>query len=168
MNGVAERIEYGGDVKIDSVTVLPDVRHREHDAFRKRSGAVYADALGVSTKVAPSGHAVAAPAAHHVTIAADQFSDPEVGYIRAARDDLAYKFVTDDHRDPNGGFGPVIPFVDMKVGAANSGPKNADFDVIDAKLRFGNLFEPKAATRLTFYQRFHFDFPLVRLTRREL
>jgi hypothetical protein len=118
--------------------------------------------------VAPSRKAVAAAAAHHMTLAADQFSDPEVGYIRAHRDDLAYKFVADDHRDPNGGLGPVIPFVDMKVGAANSGPKNADFDVIDAKLRFGNLFEPKATTRLTFYQRFHFDFPLVRLTRREL
>src|ERR1035438_9829334 len=60
MNGVAERIEYGGDVKIDSVAVFTDVRPREHDVFRKRSGAVYADALGVSTKVAPSGHAVAA------------------------------------------------------------------------------------------------------------
>jgi hypothetical protein len=56
----------------------------------------------------------------------------------------------------------------MKVGAANPGSKNADFDVIDAKLRLGNLFQPKATTRLTFYESFHFDFPLVRLTRREL
>jgi hypothetical protein len=46
----------------------------------------------------------------------------------------------------------------MKVGAANSGPKNADFDVIDAKVGFGNLFEPKATTRLTFYESFHLTF----------
>jgi hypothetical protein len=44
----------------------------------------------------------------------------------------------------------------MKVGAADPGQKNADFDVIDANFRFGNLFEPKATTPLTFYKSFHF------------
>src|ERR1019366_10825013 len=109
------------------------------------------------TKVAPAGQAVRAAAANHMALAAAQFPDSEIGHIRADRDDLAHKFVADDQRDLNGRLGPGIPFVNMQVGAADSGQKNADFDVIDANLRFGNLFEPKATTWFAFYKSFHFD-----------
>src|ERR1039458_10835918 len=119
MNGVAERIEDGGNFRFDRLAVLPNVRHGEHDEFRKRSRAAYTHTLGVSAKVTPAGQAVAAAAAHHMTLAADQFSDPEVRYIRTDRDDLAHKFVADDHRDRNGRLRPGIPFVNMKVGAAD-------------------------------------------------
>jgi hypothetical protein len=44
----------------------------------------------------------------------------------------------------------------MKIGAADPGQKNADFDVIDANLRLGNFFEPKANASLAFYESFHF------------
>jgi hypothetical protein len=91
-----------------------------------------------------------------MALAADQFSDSEVRYVRADCDDLAHKFVADDHRDRNGRLRPGIPFVNMKVGAADPGQKDADFHVIDANLRLGNIFEPKARTALTFYESFHF------------
>src|ERR1019366_4888907 len=100
--------------------------------------------------------AVPAAAAHYVALTADQFSYPEVRHIRTDRHDLAHKFVADDQRHRNGRLGPLIPFVNMQVGATDSSQKNADFDVVDANLGFGNVFQPKTNTPLTFHQSFHF------------
>ena len=81
MNGVAEGIEYGGDVEFDFLAVLPDVRHGEHNVFGKCAGAANANPLSVSTKMTASGEAVTATAAHHVTFSANEFANPEVRYV---------------------------------------------------------------------------------------
>ncbi len=52
VDGVAERIEDGGDVEIDAFVVTPDVGHRQRDVFGESAGAVDADALGVRAEMA--------------------------------------------------------------------------------------------------------------------
>src|SRR5260370_38158918 len=56
---------------------------------------------------------------------------------------------------PDGGAGPGVPVVDVKVGAADAGGENADFDVVDTHLGLGNVLEPKAAFFAAFYQCLH-------------
>ena len=43
---------------------------------------------------------------------------------------------------------PVVPFVDVQIGAADAGAVDADQDVVDADLRFGNVFEPQPGSAL--------------------
>ncbi len=42
----------------------------------------------------------------------------------------------------DGGTGPGVPLVDVKVGAADAGGEDANFDVVDAHLGLGNIFQP--------------------------
>jgi hypothetical protein len=61
----------------------------------------------------------------------------------------------DDEAGADGGAGPGIPVIDMEIGPTDSGVKDADFDVIDANLRFRNLLEPQAALAAAFYKCLH-------------
>src|SRR6185437_4188297 len=155
MNGVAERVEDGCDFKRDVVAVLPDVAHWEHDVFRKCASAIDADTVCVGAKMAASSETISAAAADNVAFAADQFAGMEVVYVGADLHDLADEFVSDDQGYRNGGAGPLVPLVDVKVGAADSGEQDADFDVINTDVRLRHILEPEATLTAGFYARLH-------------
>ena len=80
---VAERVEDRRDVAVDGTLVVPDVRHRQRDVLGERAGPVHADPFRERAEVAPSGHAVAAPSADHVALAAHEVARVEVADVRA-------------------------------------------------------------------------------------
>ena len=68
----------------------------------------------------------------------------EVVDVGADFDDLADELVADDHRHGDGLLRPGVPVVDVEVGAADAGAKDLDEHVVDADLRFRDVFQPKA------------------------
>ena len=148
MDGVAKGIEDGSDVELDFGIVTPDVGHRQHDKLGECAGAVYTDALSMCAQMTPASQTVAATAAGHVAFAADQFSGMKVVDVRADFHDFADELVADDHRHGDGGTGPGVPIVDMKIGAANASAINTYEHVIRPDIGFRHIFEPKS--RLSF------------------
>jgi len=111
--------------------------------------------LRVRAEVTPPGETIAATPANNMPFPANEVSGIKVRDVRSDPDDFAGKFVPDDERDANCGPRPVIPVVDMHVGAANAGAQYANLDVIDAGLGLGHIFEPQAAGFAAFYEGFH-------------
>ena len=152
---VAEGVEQGSDIEVDAGTVLPDVGHGKNQEFGEGARPVDADPAGVGAQVPPAGHAVATAATNDVAFSGHDFSRMEVIDIIAHGDDFADKLVTDDHRHGNGFLRPGIPIVDMQVGAADGGTQNLDENVVDAKFRYGHIFQPQAFGGFLFHQRLH-------------
>jgi hypothetical protein len=100
--------------------------------------------------------AVAAATADDVPFAADDVAGAEVLHIGPDFDDASDEFVADYHRNGDRLLSPVIPVVDMHVGAADAGAEHLDEDVVDANRRLGDIFEPQADCTVLFDQRFHF------------
>src|SRR5581483_11519723 len=94
-------------------------------------------------------------AADHVSFAADDFAGVEIVDVRPDGDDFASELMTDGERDGNGGSGPIVPLINMQVGAADAGVADADQDIVDSDGRFGYIFEPQSGFTVALYQRFH-------------
>ena len=63
---IAERVEQGSHVQVYACGVLPYIGHGQCQVFGEGAGSVDSDTTGVGAQVAPSGHAVATAAAHHM------------------------------------------------------------------------------------------------------
>ena len=131
VDGVAERVEDRLHVARDIRVMGPDVGHRQRQVLGERAGPVDADPLRVLAQVPAPRQAVAAPAADHVALAADDFADVEILDIGAGLDDLAHELVADHHRHRNRLLRPGIPDFDMNVSTANPGAQHLDEDVVD-------------------------------------
>ena len=94
-------------------------------------------------KMPPAGEAVAAAAAHHVALRADDFAREKIFHVRADFSDFADKLVPDHHGRGNRLLRPFVPLVDVHVGAADAGAIHVDEHVVDADLGLGNVLEPK-------------------------
>ena len=105
--------------------------------------------------MAAAGEAVATAAAGDVAFAADDVAGMEVVDVRADGDDLADKLMADHHGHRNGLLRPLVPVVDMNVGAADAGVAHADQHVVDAVLRFGNILQPQATLAAALRQCLH-------------
>src|SRR6185437_4683309 len=143
------------DFKWNVVTVLPDVAHWEHDVFRKCARAIDADTVCIGAKMSASCETVTAAAADNVAFAANQFAGMKVVHVGADLHDLADELVSDDQGHRNSGAGPLVPRVDVQVGAADSGGQDADFDVINTDVRLRHILEPEATLTAGFYERLH-------------
>src|SRR5260370_25391817 len=150
MHGVAERIENGCDIRIDGLVMPPDIGYGKRDIFRKRARPVHTYPLRMGAQMSPPGKAVAAAAADHVTFTAYGLSRAEINNVRADFHHLAYEFVPDHHPNRNGLPRPLIPFEDMDVGAADTGPRYPDENVIYADCRDSNVLQPEARFRFAF------------------
>ena len=155
VHGVAERIEDRGHVAVDGRVVQPHVGHRQRQVLGERARAIDADALRVLAQVPAAGQAVAATAADDMAFAADDVARPEVGDVRADRDDLADKLVPDHHRHRNRFLRPGVPVVDVYVGPADAGASDLDQHVVDADLRLGHILQPQPLRLLPLHQRLH-------------
>src|SRR5450759_5285701 len=152
---VAEGVEDGGDVEIDSLVMTPDIGHRQRDVFGESAWPVYADPHGVGAQVAPAGEAVAAAAANHVAFPADQIAREEIGDIGTHRFNPADELVADRHGHGNRLLRPIVPLEDVDVGAADAGLQYANQDVVDADLRDDDVLQPQAWLADAFDQSFH-------------
>src|SRR5947207_11120866 len=155
MHRVAEGIEDGGNLQRDRLRMLPHTHHGYHDVFGKSPRQVHAHALSVSAEVAAPGKAVAAASADDVALAADNIPGIVVSHVRAHLDDLSHKLVADDQGNRDSGAGPLIPLIDVQVGATNAGMQHTNLDVIDANLGLGNILQPQPAGIAAFHESFH-------------
>src|SRR5690606_26897245 len=114
------------------------------------------------SKVTTPGHAVAAAAADDVAFARDDHAGLVVVDVVANLDDFADEFVADDHRHRDRLLRPLIPFIDVDVGAADRGPLHADLHIVGARLRLRHIFQPKPTFGLAFDQRFQRPLPRCR------
>ena len=79
-----------------------------------------------------------------MALARDQVADGKTLDVRTNRGHLAHELVADDQAVGDGALGPVVPVVDVDVGAADARAVDAYEHVVDADFRFGNVFEPQA------------------------
>ncbi len=105
--------------------------------------------------MAPSGQAIAASAAHDVAFAADQVAGMEIVDVGSDLHDFADELVADGHGYGNGALRPLIPVVDVQIGPADTGAKDAHQYVVDPDARLRNFFEPEARLAFTLDERFH-------------
>ena len=94
--------------------------------------------------MAAPGHAVATPPAHDVPLGADQFAGMDEFDAFADPDDLADELVADDEGRPDRGLGPLVPALDVEVGAADPRPQHADEDLARSGCRVGDLLQPES------------------------
>jgi hypothetical protein len=105
--------------------------------------------------MAASGHAVAAAAADHVALAADDVAGEEVVDVGADLNDFTDELVADGHGHMDGFLCPIVPLVDVDICAADACVAHANQDIVDADDGLRNLFQPEALCGLTLYQRLH-------------
>jgi hypothetical protein len=105
----------------------------------------------------PASQAVAASAADHMTFATHQIAGAKIADVRSHLNDFADKFMTDGHWYGDGALRPIVPAVDMNIGAANARAPDADQNIVDANGGFGDLFEPQTGLALALYKGFHVD-----------
>ena len=159
VNRISEGIENRGDFARDGARVLPDVHHRQDDVLGERARAVHSHALRVRAQVAPPRETIAAAPADHVPFPADQIAGMKIRHVGSDFDNLSAEFMPDDQRHVNGGARPIVPVVDVQVGAANSRAQHANFDVVDAGFGLGNIFEPQASLGAALNEGFHSGCP---------
>src|SRR5205085_7413730 len=135
---------------VDGGIVTPDIAHGERDVFGECPGAVDAHTLCMSTEMTTPSETVPAAAAHHVPFAADDLAGMKINHVGANSDDFSDEFVSNRHRNWDGGARPIVPVVDVDVSAADSCVSDADQNVVDANGGFGDIFEPQSRRGLAF------------------
>ena len=144
MRGVAEGVEEGDNVLRETLVDGNDVACRDADELRERAVTVNADADVVLAPLDIAGVAVAAVAAGDMALAGDALADREARDACAEFRDLADILMADDLRGLNVLLRPLVPFVNMDVGAADRGFVNFDQNFSGA--RHGNRHLPQFQT----------------------
>src|SRR6185369_8052307 len=106
------------------------------------TGTVHSHARRMGTQMAAPGHAVSAAPTHHVAFARNQLARVKIDDVGADFDDLADEFVSYRHRNRDGLASPLIPIVDMNVGAANSRAVDPNQNVVNPNRRDGDVLDP--------------------------
>ena len=156
VDGVAEGIEDGGHVRVDPVGRAPRRWSSAGRCTRRRRPARLTPTPWVSL--------------HRCRRPARQLRQrPQTTWPSPLTISPGWKSVTleptstisptnswpDDHRHGDGLRRPVVPLVDVQVGAADAGAQDLDEHVVDAELRLGHVVEPEPAFGPALDQRFH-------------
>src|SRR5213596_1358167 len=102
------------------------------------------DADGVCAQGAAARHAVAAAAADDVAFGTHDLAGKHRRHAFAQLDDLAHELVADHERRLDGVLGPLVPAVDVQVGAADACAENAKQHLTGPWLRLGDVLQPQA------------------------
>ena len=155
MNGVAQGIKDCADFIVDFRRQVNGVEGGKPEIFGKGARHIHANTLGFGIKVEMSG-------AGHAAFHADQmaFAGNPVAHFHGAdmAADFGYHagiFMAHHHGHGNGFLGPLVPFPDVQVGAADAGFGNLDENVIGADLGDGFITENEAFLGFSFDQRAH-------------
>ena len=135
VHGVAVGVEDGRDVVGHVVGDLVDVDRGDGEQLGEGARAVHPDPHRVAAQVAPAGAAVAAEATRQVPLAAHPVTWSEGLHLRPHPLHHAHVLVAHDHGHGDGALAPLVPVVDVDVGAADGALPDADEDVVDAHLR---------------------------------
>ena len=123
---------------------LPDVGLGNDDVFGEGAVGVDADDLHVLADVRLADAALQALAAGHVHFGGDEVAFLHAGDFVADGFDRAAELVAGNERRMNAALRPLVPLVNVQVGAADGGHLDLDQHVGRAKLRFGNFADFRA------------------------
>ncbi len=155
VDGVAQRVEDRGNLVRNVVGDRHDIVLRKGQIFAESAGPVDADAQRVAAQMPPARPAVAAMAADDVAFARDALADLVFRHRRAEIGHRSDEFMAGHHRHRNGLLRPLVPVVDMHVGAADRRLLDLDQHIVRADLRHRHLFHPDARFGLGLHQRPH-------------
>ncbi len=141
---VAQRIENGRVLRRDGRIELPDIRLGNDDVLGEGAVGVDADDLHVLADVRLAGAALQALAAGHVHLGGDEVARLHAGHFVAHGFDGAAELVAGNERRMNAALRPLVPLVNVQVGAADGGHLDLDQDVGAAELRLGNFADFRA------------------------
>ena len=138
---VAEGVEKGADAKGDVRPELDDIRGWDFNELRKCAVAVQTENSGARTDVTLTRSALRAFAADNVHLGRDVIADAEVLALRAFAEALneSTEFVAIDSRWLEALTDRRIPVVDVLVGAADGGSRDANQNLIGSGLRYGAI-----------------------------
>ena len=81
MRSITKGVEDRCDIEIHAFAVMPYIRHRHGDIFRKCTCAVDADTFAICAQMATPGEAVSTATADHMAFGAHDFAGEEVGHV---------------------------------------------------------------------------------------
>ena len=155
MRGVAEGVKEGDNVLRQALVDGNDVARRDADILRERAVPVDADADMVLTPLNIAGVTVAAVAAGDMALAGDALADREARDACAEFRDLADILMADDLRGLNVLLRPLVPFVNMDVGAADRGLVDLDENFSGARHGDRHLPQLQSGAGCGFYNGIH-------------
>ena len=155
MRGVAEGVKEGDNVLRQALVDGNDVARRDADILRERTVAVDADADMVLAPLNIAGVTVAAVAAGDMALAGDALADREARDARAELCNLADILMADDLWGLDVLLRPLVPFVDMDVGAADRGLVDLDENFSGARHRNRHLPQLQSGAGCGFYDGIH-------------
>jgi hypothetical protein len=136
---------------------MPHVGRGHRDILGETSIAVDADDLRMRADVRVSGAAQKAAAVYDVTLCSDAIALLHIGHECSNLNDIACEFMTDDEWRLASRARPVIPVVNVNVGAAHPRATNANQYFIVADSRLGNITQHESGTSFFFNECFHFS-----------
>ena len=134
---------------------LPDVRLGDDDVLGECAVGVHADDLHVLADVRFADAALQALAAGHVHLGGDEVAFLDAGNFLAHGFDDAAELVPGNERRMNAALRPLVPLINMQVGAADGGHLDLDQNVGRSELRFGNFANLRARRGLRLYNSKH-------------
>ena len=141
---VAQRIEDGRVLLRDGSIELPDVRFRNHDVVGKGAVGVHADDLHVLADVRFADAALQALAARYVHFGGDEVAFLDAGHFVAYRFDRPAKLMAGNQRRMNTALRPLVPLINVQVGAADGRHFHLDQHIGGPKLRLGYFADLRA------------------------
>ncbi|MNV67909.1 hypothetical protein D3C71_1607270 [compost metagenome] len=94
-------------------------------------------------------------AADDVAFGRYALADFIAGHARADLGDAADELVADGQARLDGALAPLVPQVDVQVGAADGGLLELDEHFVGTGRRYRHLFHPDALGRFALHQRLH-------------
>src|SRR5699024_9677938 len=145
VHGIAQRVEDRSEVGVDPVVVDPGIGRGDDDVVGEGAVPVHPDADRVDAQVPAACPAVATGAAHEVPLTGDAVTDGDVGDRRPDLVDLAVELVADHLGRPGDRAGrPLVPPVEVEIGAAETGPQHADPHLVGGGVWFGDIRQLQA------------------------
>src|SRR5690606_19677371 len=138
-----QRIKNRRQVVGDIGRQLEHVGGRQAEQLAKAARPVHPHAHRVAAQVAAAGAAVATVAAGDVPFARDAVAGLVLHHLAAHLFNHAHVFVAGDHRDRDGPLGPIVPVVDVNVGPADGGLRDADQHIVGADGGLGDVVHPE-------------------------
>ena len=157
MGSISERIHNCQKVIRNAGIHLHYIACRDAQIFGESSVTVHTHANGVLADVLASTTAVTAVAAGYMPLSSNAVTYLEILPHSASEfNDFTHILVANRHRGLNGVLRPLVPVVDVQVGAADCNFLDFDKNVVHAHFRHRNVFHPYARLGILLNECFHF------------
>src|SRR5690348_6193342 len=134
---------------------MPHVGGRHRDVFGEAPVTIDTDHFRIRTRMRVAGSTEQAPSIHDVSFDRHPIADMDIGDQRPDLRDVPGEFVPNDERRVAPPARPVIPLVNMDVGAAHARAAHADQHFVIANGRYGHILELETGGCSLFDERVH-------------